>query len=698
MIVCEQCRQQRSRGHSSGKKEQGTVIIVLLVSALLLLVVLALGTLSSININFVRSQVEFNQALYTAQAATAQLIYEVEQFDCANNDALNLSSPTFRTLDLKRRYQDSPALPIESRRIGGDAYITFDNRQNYYSTDNSMSEVPCRGWKDKSDNSASVPPFSIDLIITVKTGGSTRRFEAFINRRWPFAAFCARGPIVITATGTRPSQKTCPMPSAIKGDLISFFDPRAIFTVTGTRPPDTDPPPGEGTTIGSPLPDYALIFYSSLRSSGLPDASICIGGQDISDKGNRVIGNALTSARKPQAGQESAAQGEQRDPIQIRSDNYLIGKKRYEIANSLLSWQRNPLTMVKAPEPGECTELEADKIPAIQVVGSGERALTMVNGTMMWKGSALRSRKFQKVVETFLSIAQDNPQQLPDDLRVILEPYLAAGQAAYAGGPMKSVIEGYVRERYFGCSCFMKNDLVLEGTSETSKYYLRGDLFNHYVIYAAVPITDPVTQAVTGITWVLQEEKYSKASLTLKNCTLYVDGDMELTEFAGAPPAGSGPSSPEGTTGASATTAAFSSINGKNATLVVSGNLRLTGGRLDSMDKGMVIFARNIEFSTGGSYKGLILAQGAITINPYPKPPDTTPTDMDQFHIQGGIACKGEVVNEELVSSASEPLPSSQFSLEGLVLKSVDLQFDPRYAKSLHRFGRPRLSIMHELE
>jgi hypothetical protein len=679
------------------KHEQGSVILVLLVSALLLLVVLALGTLSSININFVRSQVEYNQALLTAQAATAQLIYEMEQFEIASTDVMDLSAPDFRSMDLKSRFARSPVFPPGTRRTGADAFISFDNRQSYYSTDNSLNESPCRGWKDRGENSTSVPPFSIDLMITVKAGGSTRHFEAIINRRWPYAAFCARGPIVITATGTRESQKTNPMPSVLKGDILSLFDPRAVQSAGGGS---QNPDEGTGADdLGSSMPDYAHLFYGSLGSSALPDASICIGGQDAHDRENKITGNALTSAKKPRTPHSASRAIADSDPIQVREDNYLVGKKRYDVGNSLLSWQRNPFTMVKAPEPGECTELKPERISTIEVVGTGERALTMVNGTMMWKGSELRSRKFQKIVETYLSMALQNPLQLPADLRQILEPYLRAqGPSMYAGGPLKTVIEGYMRDHYFGCSCFMKNNLVLEGTSESSRYYLRGDLFNHYVTYDKVPVVDPLTKMVTGWTWRLKEDKYSKAGLTLRNCTLFVDGDMELTEFSGPAPPGSTPPSQEEAASSSSSGSSFSSINGKNATLIVSGNLRITGGRLDSMDKGMVIFARNIEFSTGGSYKGLIMAQGAIVINPYPKPQDETPTEKDQLHILGGIACMGEVANEEIVSAASEPLPSLQFSLEGLVLKSVDIQFDPRYAKSLHRFGRPRVSFMHELE
>ena len=74
---------------------------------------------------------------------------------------------------------------------------------------------------------------------------------------------------------------------------------------------------------------------------------------------------------------------------------------------------------------------------------------------------------------------------------------------------------------------------------------------------------------------------YSDAGLVLKNCLLYVNGNVDLTKGPKGDPT-------KGT------------LVGDNATLIVGGTLRITSGFLDSGDHGFVILARGISLEAGG--------------------------------------------------------------------------------------------------
>ncbi|MEW6283240.1 MAG: hypothetical protein AB1758_31820, partial [Candidatus Eremiobacterota bacterium] len=151
----------------------------------------------------------------------------------------------------------------------------------------------------------------------------------------------------------------------------------------------------------------------------------------------------------------------------------------------------------------------------------------------------------------------------------------------------------------------------------------------------------------------LRVESYP-ASLELENCTLHVKGDLDLWR-----PLPGGPgfeSYPE------------TVMRGSNATLVVEGSLMLGGARLDSKDRGMVLYARHLVMRTSGEFKGLIVARRSVSMLP----------DGDgRLRMRGGIVCGGY--------PGAEGIP-------GIVMRSVDLTYDPRYLKLLHELGQFRVT------
>jgi hypothetical protein len=157
-----------------------------------------------------------------------------------------------------------------------------------------------------------------------------------------------------------------------------------------------------------------------------------------------------------------------------------------------------------------------------------------------------------------------------------------------------------------------------------NRFILRGNSGNRYI-----------TPARTIGTYGVIE---TRGKLKLTNCMLYVDGNLDLSSALGA-----------GTDAVG--------IEGTNATLVVNGTLLLAGGRLDSRDQGMVIWAKNIITRASGDYRGLIISQDAISIMPQPG-------SADGLSIRGAVLCN-----------------------RNLILSSVNLTYDPVYLKSLHNYG-----------
>ena len=715
--------------HQGTTASRGSILLVMLVSCLLLLVVLALATMSSININLIRSQVEFNQAFLTAQAAAAQLLYELDEFELTNNQDVDLTSITFNSIDLKKRYTQNPVFPSGGAHMTGEAIITFDDSKPYYSTDNSMSEFASKGWKDRNRDTRSVPSFAIDLITTVKAGGSTRYFESIIGRKWPYAAFCTRGPIIITRTGVRKKQMSLRAPCDIKGDLLSLYDPLSVSnSFSGGK---SSPPPGPNPV--NPTPDYGD-FYQNLDPARLPKVSVCVGSQDAGDLENKLQGDACTAAEELSGDLALNPSLSKLNPIKIGPGNTHTGRRKYSVKLGCLSWERDPLGFITYPDKNDFKRVDPSTIPNIEVMGVATQ-FDMVNGTLSWAGP---QEDLDKLLEAIRECAAGEMTARPSGGTSIfppLDPDKIKENYPDLTEKIDSILEEQLTEaeknektyealiQYFqGDHCYIKKDVTFNGDSG-NKLYLKGNLTNHYVemVYVRdnpVPTPGPLAphggatttgSGMEGGHWEIKKEEYSRAGLILNNCTLFVDGNVELGEFA-LDSKGfrvfqiNIPTEPQ---------EPARSIEGNNATLIVNGNVKLIGGSLDSKDKGMVIHARNMEFSTKGTYRGLILAQGAIVINPYPITEDQAgqPSEGgDQMTLIGAIASRGEVVEEEDLeeegqetssenSAGNTTLPGASTTncLEGLVLKSVILDFDPRYVKVLHRFGKPRISVWQEI-
>jgi len=629
-------KEDKYKTAKNNETNDGSVLLVLIVSSFALIVVLALTTLSSLNINVVRSCVEYTQGLLTAQAAVSQFLYEQDLYQSQNSeiDISSLSKP----LNLKVRYQEFPVFNNTRSEFPGEVSITFDDTKQYHSTDNSLSERPAKGWKDKGMSTLSVPPFTIDLILNVKIGSSEKHFEALINRIWNYAAFCEKGGITITNPKNLKSNGGAYLPSQIKGNLFSSL----------------------------------FIFL------GLPQSQ---------DEGNTVIGDLYTSARK------SSNNNVNNDPIYVHKGNTIQGDKRYCILSPAGIRKSTYFESIKFPDKNQFKELKPKEFPQLQNYDSGvEATLSLEEGSFTWVGSMEKIEKYNQLIISYTSIALNNIESLPNDVKSFVNDYIKVNKPAniYLSNNqlIKNAINQYVKENLYGHSLFLKENLILEGTECSNKFFLRGNLSNHYVKYlrsSQIAKTNNNSSISNNnckpsgdeIIWECDEEIFSKAGLILKNCTLFVDGDVELLECNSNGMQIESSKSPG------------LSIEGYNATLIVSGNLKIMGGQLDSKDKGMVVLAKNIELSTRGDFRGMILSKGTILINLYNGVSFTS--EGCRLNILGAIACGGTYATiEDGESSATDS------SLSGLVLKGINLTFDSRYTKTLQQFGKLTVVMWQE--
>jgi hypothetical protein len=162
---------QRRRGVALGT--------VLSVVTLLVLLGVALAAMATFGLSVAGNFYRGAQAEMIARAAMVQFISEQSQ------SVTSVLAPA--AVDpLLTRYQ-SPVFPDGGTSFPGTAAITFETSQPWYSVDNSNGDVPAAGYVDLGTANHSVPPYSVDLVVSVTIGSGVWHFEALLQRRWPYA-------------------------------------------------------------------------------------------------------------------------------------------------------------------------------------------------------------------------------------------------------------------------------------------------------------------------------------------------------------------------------------------------------------------------------------------------------------------------------------------------------------------------------
>lgn len=659
MTATSSVRQRRRRGSAA--------LLVLLVLSLLTVIGFAMGDLCVVHLNLSRRYLSAARAQLLAQAAVQQFTVTFDKASAKLRErGLDLDRREADTLGLETLYASSDGLPDPAfDDMRATVALTFDAQSDWCSTDNSLSEYPRASWLDRGTSAKSVPPFAVELLVTVNVDGQVHHYRALISRRWPFAVFCPRGSIALC--GSPADSGGVVDPTVVEGPVgtlggsmtIGWKSATAelpISTTVGGQTFDEDgkrvPTPVAGDELS---PEQRILALNRLepRCEVLVERPICIGPPlRYAERGS--LGFGSTSSLPADSGQ-IAPSGSGLPDVEVREVQL---------------------------EPTEPTRLPGQSAPSDPPLLSADETQNVLDGDVnvpsslhphtpamgrqeseavrVYPGNTLSGR----VIAGFASGLDDkhNPADdavfpSADGYESLPVPPLPDAARASLGMLNGSAGEGVAD---FGFLC---GTLSLDPDQATApplhlgghnKWAFMGSMGNRCVAVKK-PLGNPTmgTGGVKG--WrdrrPAQPDTYqivqTSGGLQLRNTVLYIDGNLDLSsDAAGRHVVG---------------------IEGSNSTLIVNGTLALSGGRLDSRDQGLVILANDIVLRAHGDYRGLIIAKNSLTILS-----DVANTKADAadktLTIRGGILCgnrkKGNVI-----------------------LRSVRVVYDPVYMKSVHAYG-----------
>jgi hypothetical protein len=525
----------------------GTVIAV---SMIFLIVALTLATLTVLDLALASSYSDGAQGELMARAAVAQFIHEQSAIP------RSILSPANHP-NLLARYQQ-PVFPDGAPHLPGTVSITFDASQPYYSTDNSASSNSAAGWMDRGTETQSVPPLSVDLLMTVVCGGRMSHFEAIVGQRWPYALTSSH--LVLSDFGS--------MPAAVQGPT---YVPSAPIPIMPAPPGVPSMGYGDGTPIQLDRVDSGTFYHTEQAVAGVSTVTV-----------NEAVGNPLPLDRLDFNASSAAV-----------TPPGAAEQERFQIAlntTGLLVHQGLP--------PGITPP-------------------------------SLQSRQDE----------QGNKQY-------VLTQSLALGDSPPADpntnpSPAALPVSG-------------------------STFVVNGSLVNHYYIPAQCG-NPSVPDTVGG----------SNSGLFLNNCSLYINGDLDLSYQ-----------------GPSASCACVSSgspqpypivLWGNNATLVVAGSIIVSQGAIDSSgEKAMVIYCQRLLMSATGKIQGLVVAEDSAVFTSVGTSPGLT--------ILGGVLVGGRQMQLDV-----EGLPDAAYSFTGTALSSTVIQYDPHYLDALHGCALPSLTLLRKI-
>ncbi len=528
-----------------------------------------------------------------------------------------------RPIDWVERLKQ-PVFPDGASRLGGSVRVlSFRGASSgipYYSVDNLNSELPASDWT----GSLRVPPFTLGLVLETTVGNHKSYYRALLQQRWPYVAV-SQGTISLMGTPRMASPGQDPRlvvsPSQVNGNV--FCLPYAENT---QQIPISDSP---GRPMPVRLPDNVFTQIISSRPAG----------EDV------LFGPVDSGYKK---GAEVAVGGEivTTGGIAKSFGNQLRGRVDFN------------------------TTLQEDPYGRVEVGGQGEAPPTGF-GPNQFTGRARNGRSgptLQKAME--FPATTDLTELVPAEA-----PFQTQGTTSVAR--MTNAPANY-RYPPFTFSpgdqkfYLMENDWSLASAPGTSFYYLKGSLGNRYAEVLRPP-GGPVTTV----------EHKTGRGLSLRDCGLFIDGDLELADIS------NGQDSQRTT-----------SLGGVNSTLIVNGTLILTNASLDALDQGMVLLCRRLVMKASGNFRGLIVVQESALIFPRGVAGEDdlgNPVAPACLSIDGAILCGGGPISlARYVSDELNPT-DEQIKVHGLNLWSTALNYDPRYLKSLHRYGEMRLLHLERL-
>lgn len=714
-------------GKRRGKK--GNISMILVLSSVLLILCFSLASVSSLTLSLARSSVEYEQAFYTARSVVAQTLFRMDRaMDSVETVPLTGGGASFFTVDFSSGvFDDLGSVPP------GEVTISFSRTGRTYSTDNLGGEYPA----GKNGYGYGIPPYCLDLVIPVKIGGSQRVFEAVIGKRWPYALFSSHEPVYLDDTAGANAWL------ALRGDVYSLFNRSGYAVVAGN---------GNGASAGrsslegklfsvrgeeerpffiSPAFEENLkpVYKKRMFRTASPLKKISLPERSLFAQVPYAAWNGVSDGETPLVGLDVKAWV--LDVAETEETSFFVSGK-----NPLLYriWLKEA-----AGRPGEgdgaaevrplsarfCAEMLNFVIkvwrerPGI----SAADVLRMSEGELRTVREHLRDASYSGGLAAMIDDGMERYAQEPFFSEFMKECLLTCilyppGDFASSEKDFEQYFHGFVQGGSGAVEPKIRLCSAMYGllTKAGGCFSLRGDLrldgsvFSHHIIPGNLSNADPEaimkasesSQSGSGITpsappvfgvqggsgYLDDTVKSTPCKIVLENCTLMVDGDLELRDSA---------------------------ISGSNASLIVTGNVLLEGGDISSSgDKPFVLYGKNIQISSGGKYRGVMLSPGTILLTPGGAGGSAYGGEM--LHIRGGIACSGmysprtlpssprpfDTEDGLLLSGTSYRRPSASSMMKSdprqvLTIRCTSLEYDSLYMKSLNQIGVPALFFWREI-
>lgn len=197
-----------------GRRRRGAALPTVLALVTVILVAgLAMGSLSTLSLQFNRRQLDRTSSELAAKGALAVFLSAMHK-----NNALTTLNPLVPdAVDLSEVFKT----PIVHEQDGYRAVIDFNQQTAGHSLDNLAGELPKLGWPD--GEIPRIPPYALDLIINVEGPSGINRYRAILKRVWPFAVYTTVGPVVLMGLPDPGGVPAFPMPSRVEGDIYTSW-------------------------------------------------------------------------------------------------------------------------------------------------------------------------------------------------------------------------------------------------------------------------------------------------------------------------------------------------------------------------------------------------------------------------------------------------------------------------------------------
>ncbi|MCA9775611.1 MAG: hypothetical protein KC800_02810 [Candidatus Eremiobacteraeota bacterium] len=616
--------------------------VLALVSAVLV-AGLAMGSLSTLSLQFNRRQMDTTRAEMAARSGLAYFLSRTQQFEAGEEQEINPLDPQPVSM--------TDVFPEGLRVTEGDYTVTmhFDQEKDYYSTDNLAGEEPRVGFHD-ADDVPRVPPYGLDLVISVEGPRRTHRYRAVLKRYWPFAVYSKHGTICLMGQPELKPPPSLNSPTLVEGDVYTEWrvtDPKTggpiVFEgrVKGYGLGDMDSPSQmmanlEARTGYQPwkVPYHPLILGMEGHLNNPPTKR---GLEWVEDEdGEKVEAFYYYEPSSWEYGEWPRKWGEtefsrvDRDLVFPPPAGYPPGVKYNEVGNILdgdlyYSHEANMETREWAID---------QSTPGSYPPSTWDSSINIRRGDVHLRRPPAR--------DPLSSI--DGSDAFDDgDFSTIVPPIVPDSELVdYAVS--KSSLAGDLVADLPATSFLTKNVVLTEGDAQIN----------------GTPVGGGPQSTISGsisnrqVLWDKEKQRLyvreSNAGLDLQGTTLRVDGDLNLGASAFEPVDRDGDGIKENPI----------QISGAGATLIVDGQLVLGNANINAGDQAFVIYARDIVIKAGGHFKGLLIASRSISI---------LSQDEQPLYIEGGMAC----ADEELGG--------------GITIRGAHVKHEPRFLKGINGAG-----------